>query len=152
MLATTWGTVIGYLAGRSAASAAPGFVTASEVAKEGGLSIPFTHKVMRELCRRGIFRSARGKGYRLARPSSQITVLELLEALEGRSLLAACCPLRVPKCTESASCPLWGACFRARESLIKDLSGLTLDKLPNDDSGRPTCFKATRSAGITPNA
>lgn len=145
MLASTWGTVIGYLAGRSAAAASPAFITAADVAREGGLSVPFTHKIMRELCRRGLLRSARGKGYRLARPSNQVTVLELLEALEGRSLLATCCPLQAPECDERKGCSLWNACFRAREALMRELSGITLDQLPNDEAGRPACFKVRRT-------
>jgi Rrf2 family protein len=141
MLDTNWGVAVGYLAARCAAASGPGYITALDVATEAKLSVPFTHKIMRVMCRQGLFRSVRGKGYKLARPKDQISVLDVLEALVGPALFQTCCPLQAPECPTRQQCALWNACSQARESLRRELAQLTLDKLPLDEAGKPACLQ-----------
>lgn len=141
MIADNWGTAVGYLAVRCIASKGPDYVTAEDVAHQGKLSVAFTHKILRELCRRGILTSARGRGYKLERPPAQVTLLDLFKALEGPGLFPSCCPLHAPECLDRQRCPLWSACSRAQETLSAELAAITLDRLPNDEAGLPACLR-----------
>ncbi len=56
-----------------------------EISESQGIPEEYLEQLMMPLKRAGLVRSQRGVrgGYTLARPASQITVLEILEALEG---------------------------------------------------------------------
>jgi Rrf2 family protein len=60
-------------------------VTAQHIAEAGKLSEAFLRKVLHPLVLAGLLRSVKGPngGYRLARPASKITLLEVVEAVEG---------------------------------------------------------------------
>ena len=62
-----------------------GFVSVEEIAGTGGLSESFLRKSLKPLVSAGVLRSARGPhgGYRLARPARSITLLEVVEAVDG---------------------------------------------------------------------
>lgn len=62
-----------------------GVVSAREVASFGGIPGKFVEQVMRDLRQAGLVRSQRGKGggYLLAREPEAITVLEVVETVEG---------------------------------------------------------------------
>lgn len=60
-------------------------VTTQEIAERYGISINHLAKVMGQLVRAGVARGVRGVGggYRLARPAEEITLRELVDAIEG---------------------------------------------------------------------
>jgi Rrf2 family cysteine metabolism transcriptional repressor len=62
-----------------------GRVQVREISESQGIPEEYLEQLMMPLKRAGLVRSQRGVrgGYTLARPASQITVLEILEALEG---------------------------------------------------------------------
>ena len=65
---------------------------AREVAQETQLPLPVVSKVLKLLAREGLLRSLRGAkgGYRLARPATEITVPEMIAALDGPISLTEC--------------------------------------------------------------
>jgi Rrf2 family protein len=72
---------LGYLAARG--DGPP--VASHDIAEARGAPEKFLLKVLRPLVRAGLLRSLKGPGggYRLARPASQITLLEVVEAVDG---------------------------------------------------------------------
>jgi Rrf2 family protein len=70
-----------YLARRRGA----GFVSVDVIARAGALSETFLRKSLKPLVSARVLRSAKGPrgGYRLARPARRITLLEVVEAVEG---------------------------------------------------------------------
>ncbi len=76
----------------------------------GGLRASEAHlaKVMQRLARAGLVRPTRGPkgGFRLARPASEIPLLEVYETIEGKFVCAACL-LGEPVC-DGHSCVLGG--------------------------------------------
>lgn len=73
------------------------------IAREGGLSFSFLQKVAHRLKRAGLVAATRGKegGYALARSGSRITMRDVIEAVDGKTLpfscaehsrIRACCP------------------------------------------------------------
>lgn len=77
------------------------------LAEEAGLPAPFMAKIFHKLARNGILSSHRGRvrGYALARPAEQITVSEVLEAIEGADLFSRCIFVS-DTCDASRPCPL----------------------------------------------
>ncbi|MBI4802295.1 MAG: Rrf2 family transcriptional regulator [Elusimicrobia bacterium] len=57
---------------------------ATRIAAKHGLPIAYCYKVLEALFRVGLVESARGQGFRLARPLERITCLELVNACNGR--------------------------------------------------------------------
>ncbi len=64
---------------------ADGPVPCSQLASEGKMPERFLLQILRNLVTHGILRSTRGVegGYALVRPADQISLLELIEAIEG---------------------------------------------------------------------
>ena len=88
---TDYGTLV--LAYLSSQPDAP--VSASEVAAETGLALPTVSKLLKSLAKADLVQSTRGAqgGYRLARPASEISAAEIIDALEG--------PLQITECSAS---------------------------------------------------
>ncbi|MGI8493138.1 MAG: RrF2 family transcriptional regulator [Acidimicrobiales bacterium] len=60
-------------------------MTTAELADAQGIPVQFLQNILLQLRRRGILHSQRGAegGYRLSRPASEITVADVLRAVEG---------------------------------------------------------------------
>ena len=87
------------------AGAGPGPHAARDLAAETRLPSPAVSKLLKALTRGGLLTSARGPqgGYALARPASEITVPEMIEALEGPIALTDC-TLHEGACSQESSC------------------------------------------------
>lgn len=115
----------------AAASGEPGatrFVRAAEIAEGMDLPVNFLRQVLGELARARLVRSAPSStgGYALARPAAEISVLEIVEALEG-SLRDGECAVRGGPCHWERVCPLHPVWSAAREALASALDDGTLD-------------------------
>ncbi len=121
-------------------------------------SIPrsFLAKIVQSLAHAGIVESQRGVGggFRLARSPERVTVLQILEAIEGTLALQSCTEnpaLCVWDTSKMESCTLC-ALFTEAQARVKDLfSKTTLDDLSRPKSavlqslaGRSQCCKETR--------
>jgi Rrf2 family transcriptional regulator, cysteine metabolism repressor len=67
------------------ARSGPGPVPISHVAESRGMPVQFLEQLFSTLRRAGLLTSQRGAkgGYQLARPAAEITVLEIVQALDG---------------------------------------------------------------------
>lgn len=106
-----------------------GQVALSEVAESQGIALATLEQIVAPLRRAGLLESTRGAlgGYALARPPAQISVGDVLRALEGALVPIPCledaggaCCARASACTTR---PVW-ALVRAR--LAETLDNLTL--------------------------
>ena len=82
--------------------------TARDLAELSGLPLPTVSKVLKMLARGGLLVSHRGKngGYTLVREANEISVAEMLEALEGPLALTDCATHDDSDCDISSSCPV----------------------------------------------
>ena len=99
------------------ASTPDAVASASELAERAGLEAPTVAKLLKPLAQAGLadaFRGASG-GYRLARPAHQITLIEIVEAMEG--------PLGMTECSIHAGvCGIEQSCgVRANWRHINDV-------------------------------
>jgi Rrf2 family protein len=70
-----------------------GPVSARDLAERLRLPLPVLRNILKHLSQAGLVRSTRGQqgGYRLARRPEEISLAELIEAMEGPMRLALCC-------------------------------------------------------------
>jgi Rrf2 family protein len=99
-----------------------GRTSAAQVAREQGISPTFLGKIVQSLAKAGILATRRGVGggISLAKPIEDLTLLQVIEAIEGPLWINEC--LRSPgRCAQEATCPaypyLCEAQARLREAL-----------------------------------
>lgn len=84
-------------------------VTAAGIAAKYGISTHHLAKVLQQLVRSGLAQAVLGVGggYRLAKPSKEITLLDVVELFEGRVELERCLiGDTVERCGRAAACRL----------------------------------------------
>ena len=105
----------------------PGTQTAHELAESSRVPLPTVSKLAKELSKAGLVISHRGRngGYGLARPADQISVAEIVEALEGPIALTECArPGGKTDCDIEDTClarASWDPVSRAIETALRGL-------------------------------
>lgn len=101
----------------------------STIAKKENITIPFLRQIALDLKRAGILISTEGKngGYKLAREPKNISLADVIEAVDKRKLITCC----DPKNPETCACNkneelLWR---KLNRHYIKNYYRLTFDKL-----------------------
>jgi FeS assembly SUF system regulator len=81
--------------------------SAVDLAAEATIPAPMASKILKHLTREGILESRRGAhgGYVLARPPEQISVTQIIDALEGPIALTECIALGPGECEQEPVCP-----------------------------------------------
>lgn len=110
-----------------------GYVSIRTISEELGISFPFLTKIFQQLNQAGLLESLRGPkgGVALTRPSDQITLLDLVIAIDGPALFTECV-LGLPGCGEQKPCPLHNAWAEERERLRGVFAQATLADLADD--------------------
>lgn len=105
-------------------------VKAAEISRAMDIPQGFLHQVLQELQRARLVdsRPSRHGGYRLAVAPDEVSVLDVVEALEG-PLRAGECALRGGPCRSDDTCVLHGVWSGAHEALRRELGSTTLDRL-----------------------
>jgi Rrf2 family protein len=97
-----------------------------------GMAIPgrFLPQVMGDLSRAGLVHAEPGRngGYRLGRPATEVSLLDVIEAVEGDSRRRSCV-LRGGPCGASGTCDVHDVFFAAQDSVIGILSTASLAEL-----------------------
>src|SRR5687768_18563736 len=70
-----------------------------------GLPRDFVAKIFQKLVRAGVLRSAKGRngGFALAKPAHEITLMEIIEAVEGPQLMDRCV-IGLERCNDQMPC------------------------------------------------
>ena len=108
-----------------------GTATAAEIAAAEDIPAFYLGKVLNDLSQTGILTSVRGRGggYRLSRPPSQVTALEVLEAAENLSQRVEACVLGLDQCSDETPCALHDYWSGFRDQALHALESLTLEVL-----------------------
>jgi Rrf2 family transcriptional regulator, cysteine metabolism repressor len=130
--------VMAHLAGTDAARP----VSLGSIAEAEGLPLAYLEHLVQRLRRQGLVESRRGAhgGYTLSRPAAEITMAEIVEALEG-NLAPIECITPEGMCSREvagqAPCPTKILWTRVQGSIVRTLNDMTLSDL---------CGSANRSA------
>jgi Rrf2 family protein len=110
-----------------------------EIAERRLLPAPFVRRVIGRLVSAGIVRTIRGAGggVALARPAASISLLDVLQAMEGGVVLNRC--VDTPSaCPLAASCPVNAAWAGVTRGLEASLAAVRFDRLATGTEGHVT--------------
>lgn len=116
-------------------------VSVRQIAEQFALPLPLLMNVMKDLNRAGLVESKRGPsgGYILARPATEITIADVINAIEGPVALSACCDESTGEeedclgCRLTERCPITGAMQRFNDLVVRFLQRMTVAEMMRDD-------------------
>jgi Rrf2 family protein len=105
--------------------------SAAGVAEAEGIPPFYLAKVLQDLGRAGLLKSARGRGggFYLSRPAEEITLLEVVSAVEDPRRLEKECVLGIEECNDDAPCPMHDTWKEFRDNALEALTTLTVARL-----------------------
>lgn len=115
----------------------------TEISDRQAVPSYFMAKVLRRLVDAGLLRSTRGVrgGFSLARPPTEITMLDVVEAIEGPILLTRCSGDQ-PDCPVVNGCPASLVWLRVQDQMKDTLDEVSLECLvgAHRRNGRVACL------------
>ena len=110
----------------------------SEIALAYGIPSSFMAKILRSLVRARLLRSTRGVhgGFSLARPATEITLLDVVEAIEGPLALTDCTG-EPSGCSWSTDCPAHPVWLSVQGKIAEVLRANTLEHLVSSPRRHP---------------
>ena len=101
--------------------------SAREIAEQYDIPIELMAKVLQRLARRGLLTSHQGTrgGYRLSRPSTSISVADIIQAIDGPVTVTAC-STEDEKCDQYAKCSVRDPLWRIKDRILSALSTCSL--------------------------
>ncbi|HAS52909.1 MAG: hypothetical protein A2X56_12865 [Nitrospirae bacterium GWC2_57_13] len=107
----------------------------NEISEEYKIPRSFLAKILQKLVKAKLIRSYRGVkgGFSLARPAKEISMLDVLEAIEGRLALNICVMER-KKCNFSKQCSVHGVWMTAQSKVVDVLKKANFDDLAKQKS------------------
>jgi len=118
-----------YIAGRPEGE----YVSIGEMSKVLGISFHFLTKILQKLTQGGLLKSMRGAkgGIALAKPPEQISLLDIVENVEGPDLFGGCI-LGLVGCGVKKPCPLHRHWARERTRIEAMFRKMTLQRLARE--------------------
>ena len=122
-------------------------LSASELAERAGLEVPTVAKLLKPLAQAGLvegFRGANG-GYKLARDAADISLVEIVEAMEGPLGMTEC-SVHAGQCGIEDSCGVRANWRRINDVVADALRGVSLAQMLSPQfiptSGKPSSGRA----------
>ena len=117
-------------------------VPARRIAKEMDIPVRFLPQVLGDLSRAGIVEARLGRagGYRLSKPASQISLLDIIEASEGDARRQTCVLSGKP-CDGADPCDVHDMFYEAQEAILQRLDGVSVADVVADSSKAPVAPK-----------
>jgi len=115
----------------------PAPVSVRRIAADWSVPVRFLPRVMGDLVAAGLIVGTEGRngGYRLARPASAISILDVVEAVEGDSKRRICI-LRGGPCQLNGVCDVHEVFAAAEAETLRELSAATVERLIADRATR----------------
>ena len=116
-----------------------GRLSSSEIASVDAIPQRYLEQILSALRQSGLINSVRGAkgGYTLGKAPSEITVSDLVKAVEGElpPMLCSNPSLRSETCREDSECDCRGLCSELEHSVARVLQGTTLADILNGEHG-----------------
>src|SRR6266581_3416552 len=131
-----------------------GSSSAREIAALYDIPIELMAKVLQRLVRRGLLASHQGTrgGYELARVPGQISVADVIEAIDGPVTVTACSTDDDGQCEQFAKCNVRDPLWKVKQRILNALGECTIADLAADVPPPPLAKAAVlhtqRSAGL----
>ena len=103
---------------------------APELAAEAHLPLPMVSKILKLLAKESLLASHRGVkgGYSLARPAEEISMAEIIAALEGPIAITECVSVE-GDCSHEPLCPVRSNWQRINQAVRMALEGISLSEM-----------------------
>ncbi len=113
-------------------------VLISEIAESAEVPKSFLSKIFQSFAKTGMVSSYRGTGggFVLARPASQITLREVVEAVEG-PIIPNRCLMGKGTCLRDETCSVHPVWRRVQNEVVAILDGITLEELARGSADNP---------------
>ncbi len=110
-----------------------GLLSARRISNAMAIPVRFLPQVLTDLQRAGLVEAAPGRagGYRLARAAAGISLLDVIEAVEGDSRRRTCV-LRSGPCGRDGHCDVHDVFFSGQEALLTTLSAHSMAELAGE--------------------
>jgi Rrf2 family protein len=121
-----------------ASEATAGSASARAISERFGIPLELLAKVLQQLAHHRLVAAHKGMrgGYHLARPSSAISVADVVYAIDGPVTFTACSPSDAG-CDQFATCTVRDPLWQVRQRILSVLQAMTLaDMAEGDDRGR----------------
>jgi Rrf2 family protein len=141
-------------------------LSAARLAEYHGIPAPYLAKSLQALARAGIVDSITGRlgGYRLGRSASDVTLLDIVQAIEGNEPCFRCTeirrqgPTRVAGSVYSSTCGIAAAMWRAEQkwqdelkrTTIADISAIVMSQAPSAALEKGVTWLASSLAARAP--
>jgi len=113
-----------------------GSCSSSDIAEAYGISTTLLAKVLQKLAKKGLVTARHGSngGYKLVKPSTEITALEVISAIDGPLSITSCVTHR-GECYQTSTCTVREPLRRVNESILQVLSTVTISQMSEDPQG-----------------
>lgn len=108
--------------------------SSQHISENTGIPLPTVAKLMKSLNKAGLVKSQRGAsgGYALGKVPAEITLADVIQAVEGPIALTACADTSDEHCSIEAVCPVQGRWNRVNSAVRAALSQVTLADMVAD--------------------
>jgi Rrf2 family protein len=115
-----------------------GASSAREIAEQFDIPAELLAKVLQRLVRKQLLTSHQGTrgGYVLARPALQISVADIIQAIDGPVAVTACATEHEP-CDQYGKCSIRDPLWRIKERILTALAACSLHELATEADPRP---------------
>ena len=120
--------------------------SAREIAARYDIPVELMAKVLQRLSRRGLLVSHQGTrgGYRLSRPATQISVADVIQAIDGPIHVTACSD-EDETCDQYSKCNIRDPLWQLKNRIVSSLESFTLQELAD---GSPVSEPVTFSRRV----
>jgi len=115
-------------------------LSSANIQKEMLIPKSFMARIVAQLANEGLVNTFPGRdgGLSLPRPSSQITLKDVVEAFEGPILLSACMQVKgEDDCPFQSNCPVRSKWGRVQLAMMREMASITFESLAKESLGIP---------------
>ncbi len=127
------------------ASSPPGTSSsAREIAARYDIPVEFMAKVLQKLAKDGLLASHQGThgGYLLGRPATDMSVADVIQAIDGPLMVTACSDVN-ETCDQYSKCNVRDPLWRLKDRIVQSLVAFTIQELASDDAPGPFALSVT---------
>src|SRR5687767_9109380 len=126
-----------------------GSASAREIAEQYDIPVELLAKVLQRLTRHHLVTSHQGTrgGYRLARPVAQISVADIIQAIDG-PLTVTACSTESENCDQYEKCSVRDPLWKIKDRIVDALTTCSLQEISADllDPAAPPATKIGRAS------
>ncbi len=125
-------------------------ISAREIAEQFDIPIELMAKVLQRLVQRGLLTSHQGTrgGYQLAKPTTSISVADVIQAIDG-PLTVTACSTEDEQCGQFAKCNIRDPLWRIKDRIIAALATVSLAEIAADTPLEETAIPISLTRGGT---